>query len=443
MYYGPISTTQKSDRTILLCNLARAASIETMMELSDDGRRSASVLILTHFHPPEPCAAANRVASLTRALEENGFDVHVVTGVANFPNGAIARGDAVIFPRSTRQGSVRLTRVWTYASTNLTGRSRILNWLSVASSMTAYVATLRRRYEFVVVTMPPITLALPALVAMVRHRAQLVVDVRDVFPDVAVKMGYWRANGLAAKAVGFISAAAYRAARLVLCVTESAKEEIVARGSARVKTIVASNGFDPVRVAPRSPYDRQPGEFVAAFVGNMGLATGLDVIIDAASALKGEPRIRFVLAGGGADSGRLAARVAGEELENVVMLGVVPRDAANALIADADASIVPLHPAISDSLPTKLFDALILGCPVVCCAEGEARRFVERSGGGIALPPNDGVRLADALRTLLADPASRCVYATSGRAFVLQNYDRSKVMNMVAKRLVALRLDVH
>ena len=404
--------------------------------MSGTARGSGSVLVLTHFYPPEPCAAANRVVAMTRALEESGFDVHVVTGVANFPNGAIAPGDRLLFPKTTHEGTLRLTRVWTYASTRLSGRNRVLNWLSVAFAMTLYVVFLRRRYDFVIVTMPPITLALPALCAMLRHRAKLIVDVRDVFPDVAIKMGYWRANGLAARIVGSIATAMYRAGRLVLCVTESAEREILARGSASSKTVVASNGFDPVRVAAESPYRRRSDEFVAAFVGNMGLATGLDVILDAAGLCKDEPRIRFVLAGGGADYARLTARIDTERLANVVMLGVVPRESANALIAAADVSIVPLHRSIVDSLPTKLFDALILGCPVVCCAAGEARKFVERSQGGIALPPQDGALLADALRALLADAALRRAFAERGRAYVLEHYDRTKIMRSVAVRLM-------
>ncbi len=406
-----------------------------MSDMSGAARNSGSVLVLTHFHPPEPCAAANRVVALMRALEESGFDVHVVTGVANFPNGAIARDDRVVFPKTTHEGTVRLTRVWTYASTRLSGRNRLLNWLSVAFAMTVYVVFLRRRYDFVIVTMPPITLALPALCAMLRHRAKLIVDVRDVFPDVAIEMGYWRANGLAARIVGSIATVMYRAARLVLCVTESAEREIIARGSAPAKTVVASNGFDSVRVAAKSPYQRRADDFVAAFVGNMGLATGLDVILDAAGLCKDEPRIRFVLAGGGADYARLTTRIGTERLDNVVMLGVVPRESANALIADVDVSIVPLHVSIVDSLPTKLFDALVLGTPVVCCARGEARTFVERSEGGIALPPQDGARLARALRALLADAASRRSFAERGRAYVLEHYDRRKIMRSVAARL--------
>ena len=396
------------------------------------------VLVITHFFPPEPCAAANRVAALTRGLDESGFDVHVVAAVASFPTGVIRHGDAVILPRTIVLDRVTLTRVWTFASQKLSGRARVLNWLSVALSATAFVLSTGRRFDIVIVSLPPISLALPALIASVRYRAKLVVDVRDVFPDVAVKMGYWRRDAPIARFVGAVSATLYRAARLVIAVTKTSREEIVARGSDDGKTIVASNGFDPIVLAKSSPYKRIENEFVAVFVGNMGLATGLEVIIDAAALLRDEPRMRFVMAGGGADHDRLATRIRAENLQNITMLGVISRAEANALIAAADVSIVPLHRSIVDSLPTKLFDALVLGCPIICCAEGEARAFVENSGGGLAVAPEDGVALASALRACAKNPGMRETFASRGRAYVIEHYDRKKIMRSVANTLLAL-----
>jgi glycosyltransferase involved in cell wall biosynthesis len=408
--------------------------------ISKPGTRSQAraVLVLTQFHAPEPCAAANRVGALTAALEEAGYDVDVVTGFANFPDGVLAPSDRILVRTEQLSARVRLSRVFTYASARISGRSRILNWLSVACAMTFFTLFTRRRFAIIIVTMPPISLAIPAFAALLRHRARLIVDVRDVFPDVAVKMGYWREGSPIVRIVGSIAGALYRRSKLILCVTDAARAEIIARGIAPSKVVIAANGFDPIQVAPESPYARSAGDFVVVFVGNMGLATGLDTIIDAADLLRDEPRIRFVLAGGGADKDRLSLRVAELRLDNVVMLGVVTRPAANALVAAADVSVVPLHAGIVDSLPTKMFDALVLGCPVVCCANGEARAFIESSGGGIAVAPNDGAALARALRELLANPGRRGAYAVAGREFVLNYYDRAKIMREMVALLPSL-----
>ncbi len=400
--------------------------------------RLPSVLVITQFHAPEPCAAANRVAALAHALDEAGFEVDVVTGFASFPDGVIAARDRILIRKEKLGERITLTRVLTYASKKISARVRVLNWLSVACAITVFVVFRRRRFDFIIVTMPPITLVLPTLVAMIRHRSKLIVDVRDVFPDVAVKIGYWREGSFIVKIVALLASALYRLSSLILCVTEAARSEVIARGGDATKVVVAANGFDPMEVAERSPYARNGKDFVAAFVGNMGLATGLDAIIDAAESLRNEKRIYFVLAGGGVDKDRLLLRISKERLENVEMLGVVTRPLANALIADSDVSIVPLHAGIVDSLPTKMFDALVLGCPVVCCANGEARAFIERSGGGVIVAPDDGVALAQALQELLMNPERRLACAEAGKKYVLAHFDRSQIMRETAARILRL-----
>lgn len=395
-------------------------------------------LILSQFYPPEPCAAANRVAALAERLAADGHEVTVLTGYPSFPAGVV---DRRYDPRRfgvERVGAVRVLRVPTYASARQRGRDRIFNWLSVALGASLRVLDPRTRYELIVVSTPPITLVVPALAARLAHRAPLVSDVRDVFPEVAIEMGMWKRGSAIARAVGFAADRLYAAARLVVGVTPSARREIVARGVPEEKVILAPNGFDAVPLAEEPAYRPGPDEIVIAYVGNMGLATGLDVVLDAASRLAGDPRLTFVLIGGGADAEHLRERIERESLRNVKMLGVLPRAVAMKTLEAAQLCVVPLRENIRDSLPTKLFDALALGCPVVVSAAGEARRVVEESGGGIAVEPGDGAALAEAIVALAGDPARRAACAAAGRAYVYEHYDRARIMAQLAARLAAL-----
>jgi glycosyltransferase involved in cell wall biosynthesis len=172
----------------------------------------------------------------------------------------------------------------------------------------------------------------------------------------------------------------------------------------------------------------------------MGVATGMHVVLDAARLLQPLGDCRFVLVGGGAESGDLARRIEREQLGNVTMLGAQPREIAQAVVRDADVCVVPLRRGVDTSLPTKLFDALAQGTPVIVCAEGEARRFVEHCGGGIAVPPEDGAALARAIQELAADPARREACGRSGMAYVRANYDRASVASDVARLVCALSL---
>jgi glycosyltransferase involved in cell wall biosynthesis len=398
----------------------------------------ARVLIISQFYPPEAAAASNRVSAIARALAEAGNDVTVVTGLPSFPEGVIPAAFRARSSRVTRDGAVAVTRVWTYASRRLRSVDRLLNWLSVSLGATAYVLTRRDPIDIAFVSSPPITLALPALAASLVRGARLVVDVRDVYPDVAIKMGVWKRGSLIARLVGAVADALYRRASLILTVTETCKAEIAGRGVAPDKIVIAPNGFDRSDASAPAPLVREAGEFIVAYTGNMGIATGVGVVLDAALALRPLRRYRFVLVGGGADSDEVARRIRSEGIDNVTLLGPQTREIATAVMRQADVCVVPLKRGIVDSLPTKLLDALAVGTPVIVCADGEARTFVERSGGGLAVPPEDGIALAGAIGELSDDAARLQRFAQSGLAYVTRHYDRANVVADISARVASL-----
>lgn len=398
----------------------------------------ARIAVISQFYPPEPCAAANRVAAMAAAFADAGHEVRVYTGFPSFPDGVIAepyRGRTHLLEKD---GAVTVERVWTHAGAPAMPGNRLLNWLSVALGIAGRIVATRERYELVVVSSPPITLGLPALLGAFAHIAPLVVDIRDVFPDVAIKMGAWRADSPIAGIVGRVADALYRRAVLVTCVTETARAEILARGVPAGKVALVPNGFDPIAPTDTAPLPAVPGVRDVVYVGNMGLATGLDVILDAAVRLRDDPAIRFVLIGGGADATRLRARAAGERLANVIFTGTLPRAVALRALADAQATIVPLIATIADSLPTKLFDAMLVGTPIVVSAAGEARRLVERADAGLAATPGDPDALVRALRRILDEPGLAQRFRANGPVFVRANYDRTVVMRGLAARVPSL-----
>jgi len=199
--------------------------------------------------------------------------------------------------------------------------------------------------------------------------------------------------------------------------------------------IVAPNGADAVELAEEPPLVRKPQDFVVAYVGNMGVAAALETVLNAAILCREDPRVRFVMIGGGAHEPELRRRAQREGITNVEFLGVLPREAAVRALADSDVCIVPLRAGLTRSLPTKIFDAFAVGCPVIAAADGEARSFIEESGGGIAVEPENGPALAAAIRRLRSNPAQRVEYGRSGRRFLWQRYDRVTIMRELVSRV--------
>jgi glycosyltransferase involved in cell wall biosynthesis len=77
-------------------------------------------------------------------------------------------------------------------------------------------------------------------------------------------------------------------------------------------------------------------------------------------------------------------------------------------------------------VPSKLFDAMAAGRPVILSVPGEARAILERSRAGCYVPPGDGAAMADAIRRLEADPGMRAAMGANGRQFVEHAYDRRR-----------------
>ncbi|MGB6985463.1 MAG: glycosyltransferase family 4 protein [Candidatus Aquilonibacter sp.] len=395
------------------------------------------IVLLTHFYPPEPCAAANRAQSLVRALLTEGNDVTVVTSFPSFPSRCLQAGDAWRFSRLEETDGARVVRLFTATLRGLPG-ARLLHWVCSALAASVFLLTTRRRFDSIIVTMPPITLALPALVGSIRHGAKLVVDVRDVYPDIAIAMGEWREGSFLARATEWVARLLYRRAALVTAVTPTALRQIGSRGVPENRLLLAPNGCEAPESRPPARV-REDCKFVALYAGNLGLASDLDVLLDAANLLRADERIELWIAGDGVEGDRVRKRVADEHLVNVQLLGALSRAAAMQTTADADIALVPLRKGIGESIPTKIFDALSVGCPVLVAAEGEARNTALASRGGIVISPGDARALAKALSRLAAlNKNTLRASGERGRSYVVKFYLRDTIMMGYSRRIAAL-----
>ena len=176
---------------------------------------------------------------------------------------------------------------------------------------------------------------------------------------------------------------------------------------------------------------------MVAYVGSHGLSHGLGAVLDAAAE---QPEVAFLLVGDGADRDRLMNERDRRQLRNVLMRPSVPKDQVPGVYAAADACLVPLRdvPLFETFVPSKLFEVLAAGRPVIGAVRGEARAILARSGGALLVDPERGDQLAHAVERLRADPQLRAELGRRGRAFAEQYYDR----DALARRYLQLLEDV-
>ena len=128
--------------------------------------------------------------------------------------------------------------------------------------------------------------------------------------------------------------------------------------------------------------------FTCVYIGNIGLAQGLGALLDIAAKTKHKD-IQFLCFGMGAEKEMLEKRVAEEGLANVKFCGVVEHSKVFSILSRAKLSFIPLKNSnMKDSVPTKVYEALGIGCPVLLVAEGDSAAIVDDAGLGRHISPD-------------------------------------------------------
>ncbi len=302
---------------------------------------------------------------------------------------------------------------------------------------------LGRRWDLVIASSTPLTVALPAIIARALRGTPFLFEIRDPWPELPRALGGVPAPALAA--MDRLADAACRQAAAVVALSEGMADIAVARGADPARVHVIPNGCDldlfGPHIAPWRPAQAAPQECVALYAGAHGRANGLGTLLDAAAILhaRGERRLRLLLVGDGAEKPALMARAAAEGLDNVTFLDPQPRTAIGALHAGCQIALHLLAdiPAFAEwTAPNKLMDGLAAGRPVITNQPGRAARIVAEGPSGIAVPPGDAAALAGALVRLVEQPALRDAMGMAGRRQAVMQWDR----RLLAERFHAVAI---
>lgn len=396
------------------------------------------ILVLTHYYPPEVNAPASRLSEHARVWAQAGHDVTVVTCVPNHPTGRAYPGYRNRLWQEEERDGVRVIRLWTWLAANEGFLPRIANYVSYLLSVLLWMWRLPKA-DVVLSTSPQFFCGLAGWL-LKRKRRPWVLEIRDLWPESIVTVGAMR-RGAAIKLLETIERFAYRQADLVVSVTDGFVSHIrERRGDGPIAVI--KNGVDlttfttpdaAAETAFRAAHGLT-GKFVAAYVGTHGMAHRLDTVLEAAELLRDRSDIAFLLVGDGAERERLVGDVAARGLSNVVMLGQQPKSAMPGIWAASDAALVLLRrvDTFKTVIPSKMFEAMAMACPMIMGVEGEAKALMEAGGAGIAITPESAAELAAAVTQLADDPAFAAQLGASGRSFVAREFDR----RVLAERLL-------
>ncbi len=387
------------------------------------------LLVITPHLSPDTAPTGVVVSRIVDEMGAAGHDVHVVTSLPWYREHRVEDGWSGRLVRRGSQGSASVVRLQPFAGRKerLVGRALGFAAFSGAAALVAVAA--RGPFDAVMALSPPLTLAPAGWIAARRHRCPLVLNVQDVFPDVAIEVEAIT-SPLAIRLFRSLERFSYRRSDAVTVLSDDLAANVVGKlpGSSSDPLVrVIPNFVDTTAIRPLdrdTTYRSELGlgeRTVVMYAGNLGHSQSLWIIVEAARRHRDRDDIAYVINGGGVAAGELGR--AAEELPNLTVVGYQPAERVPEVLATADMHVVALRRGLAaSSVPSKMYSILAAGRPLIASVDegSEVARVVGEAGAGVAVPPEDAEAFIAAVERLASDAEERWSMGASGRAWAEQ-----------------------
>lgn len=405
------------------------------------------ILFLTDNFPPESNAPASRTFEHCREWVRAGHQVTVITCAPNFPKGKVFDGYSNRLWQREMLAGIRVIRVWSYITANEGFVKRILDYQSFMLSATL-AAPFVRGVDVVVGTSPQFFTACAAYFVSRMKRVPFVFELRDMWPESIKAVGAMK-DSAAIWILERIEMFLYRKAARIVTVTHAFKDTLVRRGIDGTKVDVVTNGVDLSHFAPQAK-DAElvqqlglQGMFVAGYIGTHGMAHALEALLEAAQTLQKTPgaeNVRLLFLGDGARKQDLATQAQAMGLGNVLFLDSVPKDQVVRYWSLLDVSVIHLRKTdlFTTVIPSKLFECMGMGLPVLHGVAGESADIVRREQVGEVFESENAQQLVAGLLRMRDQPDTFASYQRNGLA-AAKRYDRKNLAQTMLQVLMNLK----
>lgn len=392
----------------------------------------ARILFVTQNFPPETSAAANRLGAMAEALAAR----HRLTVVAlrpSFPSPSLY--DLTAVRAHDDAAPYRVRRAFRFRPHKGSLVVRAIREHAIALLLAGAAA--RERADIVVTSSPIMFLAPAAWVLARLKSARFVWDVRDVTWLYAKDASGSGVRGallaLLERYMWFVA----RRADLIAVPTAGSRDLFVEHGARASRVIVVENTISQALIDAMQSAQHKvaKGRPLVTYAGVIGHMHDLGALVAAAREL---PHVDFVIAGDGVDRKDLEARARADSLANVEFTGYVKREQLLEIYRRTDILFGSMRdrPTFNRAtIPTKLFEYMALGKPVVFAGKGAAAELVHEAGCGVSVPPDDAAAICAGIRSLLSNPPRMAELGANGRSFVAHTPSREAVMADFARAL--------
>ncbi|MBN3905452.1 MAG: glycosyltransferase family 4 protein [Nostoc sp. NMS1] len=395
------------------------------------------ILIYSYNYHPEPIGIAPLMTELAEGLVKRGHEVRVITGMPNYPQRQIYDGYQGQWYVTEQKNGVTIQRSYLRIKSKPNLVDRLL--LELSFVFTSLPQAFRgERPDVIILTVPPLLGILPATVFGWLYNCPIVLNVQDILPEAAVRVGLLK-NKWMIRTLAALEKFAYRTAHTISVIADGFRENLVNKGVPVNKIVCIPNWVNVNFIHPLPKQNNSwisshqlDGKFIVLYSGNIALTQGLETVIEAAVCLRHIREIVFVIVGESRALQRLQEYCLLHGADNVLLLPLQSREKLPEMLAASDVGlIVQKRNVISFNMPSKIPLLLASGRPIVGSvpATGTAARAIALSGGGIIVEPESPDAMAAAVHDLYANPTLGTRLGNAGRQFAEENYSLEQALD--------------
>lgn len=354
------------------------------------------ILIVTERYWPEVGAAPSRLTNMAEGLKNAGNEVDVLTCLPNYPKGRIEEEYSGYVSMCENHNGINLFRYWIYATVSKSPLARVWNMFSFAITMWLFAFKRKRikEYDRVIIQTPSLVVAASAMIIFKKlYRKCCVLNVSDIWPLTAVDMGAMTKGSWSFKFMSMIEQFLYRSSDAIIAQSQETLDYI--------ETMQANKGLflyrnlQRYKVHPPKCQKNKPVKIV--YAGLLGVAQDiLSVVKNMDFANLGAELHLY----GGGNQVKEIEEYLNSGIKGVYYHGFVEKARMADELGKYDASIVPLAMRITGAVPSKIFDLIPIGLPILFCGGGEGAVVVKEYEIGFISEPGDYSALSENIKSL-------------------------------------------
>lgn len=403
------------------------------------------ILFLTDNFFPETNAPAKRTLEHCKKWSDMGFEITVITGVPNFPKGKIFNGYKNKIYQIEKIHGIIVKRVWTFIYPNKGFFLRVLDYLSFMFS-SLVCGLLSAKKDVIIATSPQFFTLISGFFISKIKKIPLVLEIRDLWPESIVSVGVMKEKSFLITFLKKIAISLYNQSELIVCVTNSFKNDLIKKGVNENKIKVIPNGFEIDKSLKPSEsinkvlrrYGINNDKFITSFTGTIGMAHGLEIILDAASQVSDD--IIFFVIGEGARKKILIDKAKKRSINNIFFIDHLEWQEIVNINQIIDVHLVHLikNDEFKKVIPSKVFESMALKKPIIMGVDGESRKILDDAECSINIEPENANDLVKAIYYFKNNPEEIDRKGIKGFNYMLKNFSREILANKMIENIKSL-----